>query len=196
MIDNRPLLLRIYFGLSTLRWKLRRVDIDLNEPWPRIHQRVRIKNPQRVALGPRAGIRPYAFLKATGSKGTIAIGARSGIGEHCIVNAVERVEIGNDVLIAPGCHVTDANHGIAPGTPIMRQERTAAPVSIGDDVWVGAGAKILSGVRVGHGAVIAAGAVVREDVPPMAIVGGVPARILRWREGADQLLPGPVSEER
>lgn len=191
VIDNSRRLLRLYFGLSTLYWKLRRVGIDLGQPWPRVHQRVRIKNPRRVSLGPRAGIRPYAFLKATGSRGTISIGARSGIGEHCVINAVERVEIGSDVLIAPGCHVTDANHGIALGTPIMRQERTAAPVSIGDDVWVGAGVKILSGVTVGDGAVIAAGAVVREDVPSMAIVGGVPARILRWRDETGQSSASP-----
>lgn len=186
MIDNRPRLLRLYFGFSALYWKLRRVEIDLGGPWPRIHQRVRIKNPQRVAIGPRAGIRPYAYLKATGSAGTISIGAGSGVGEYCVINAVERIEIGSDVLIAPGCHITDANHGIAPGVPIMRQERMTAPVSIGDDVWVGAGAKILSGVRVGSGAVIAAGAVVREDVPAMAIVGGVPARVLKWREQPQQ----------
>jgi acetyltransferase-like isoleucine patch superfamily enzyme len=185
VIDNSRRLLRLYFGLSTLYWKLRRVGIDLGQPWPRVHQRVRIKNPQRVSLGPRTGVRPYAFLKATGSRGRIVIGARSGVGEHCVINAVERVEIGSNVLIAPGCHITDANHGIAVGVPIMQQERTAAPVSIGDDVWVGAGAKILSGVTVGAGAVIAAGAVVREDVPPMAIVGGVPARRLGWREDSN-----------
>lgn len=182
MIDNRPRLLRVYFGLSALYWKLRRVGIDLGSPWPRIHQRVRIKNPRRVAIGSRAGIRPYAYLKATGSGGTISIGAGSGVGEYCVINAVERVEIGSDVLIAPGCHITDANHGIAPGVPIVKQERTAAPVSIGDGAWIGAGAKILSGVRVGPGAVIAAGAVVHEDVPAMAIAGGVPARVLKWRE--------------
>ncbi len=186
VLDNSHRLLRLYFGLSTLYWKLRRVGIDLGQPWPRVHQKVRIKNPRRVVLGPRAGIRPYAFLKATGSGGTIAIGARSGVGENCVINAVERVEIGADVLIAPGCHITDANHGIAPGEPIMRQERTAAPVTIGDDVWIGAGVKVLSGVTIGTGAVVAAGAVVREDVPPMAIVGGVPARVLGWREGAEQ----------
>jgi acetyltransferase-like isoleucine patch superfamily enzyme len=184
VIDNSRRLLRLYFGLSTLYWKLRRAGIDLGQPWPRVHQKVRIKNPRRVALGPRAGIRPYAFLKATGARGTIIVGARSGVGEYCVINAVERVEIGEDVLIAPGCHITDANHGIAPGVPIMRQERMAAPVTIGDDVWIGAGVKVLSGVTIGDGAVVAAGAVVREDVPPMAIAGGVPARVLRMREGA------------
>jgi acetyltransferase-like isoleucine patch superfamily enzyme len=64
-------------------------------------------------------------------------------------------------------------------------------VSIGNDVWIGANATVLSGVSVGHGAVIAAGAVVVDDVPPYAIVGGVPARVIKFRfapEVIDRLL--------
>lgn len=63
----------------------------------------------------------------------------------------------------------------------FRDERRAKRVGIGHDVWIGHGAIILPGVRIGHGAVIAAGAVVTKDVPPHAIVAGVPARFLKWR---------------
>jgi acetyltransferase-like isoleucine patch superfamily enzyme len=181
MIDNNRTLLRIYFGFSALHWRLRGVDIDFAQAWPTIHQRVRMKNPRRISLGPRASVLPYAYLKATGSAGRISIGAHSGVSENCIVNAVESVQIGDGVLIAPGCHITDANHGIAPGMPIRKQERSISPVRIGNDVWIGAGAKILSGVHVGDGAVVAAGAVVHRDVPAGAIVGGVPAHFIRWR---------------
>ena len=59
------------------------------------------------------------------------------------------------------------------------------PVRIGNDVWVGAKATILSGVTIGDGAVVAAGAVVVDDVPPYAIVGGVPARVLKFRFSPD-----------
>jgi phosphonate metabolism protein (transferase hexapeptide repeat family) len=63
----------------------------------------------------------------------------------------------------------------------FREQRIAEAVSVGHDVWIGHGAIVLPGVRIGHGAVIAAGAVVTKDVPPHAVVAGVPARLLKWR---------------
>src|SRR5919108_645446 len=70
------------------------------------------------------------------------------------------------------------------GTPILKQPRSARPITVGDDVLIGAGVTILEGVTIGSGAVIAAGAVVANDVPAMAIAGGVPAKLIRMRAAA------------
>jgi acetyltransferase-like isoleucine patch superfamily enzyme len=180
IIDNSRLALRGYFVLSALYWRTRGVNISLSSELPKIHQRVRVNGPRQMTLGARATLLPYVYLVSTG--GPITIGENSSIGEYTYINAARGVSIGRDVLIAPSCHITDANHGIAPDRPIREQGRVVAAVHIGDDVWVGAGAKVLSGVRIGDGAVVASGAVVTEDVLPAAIVGGVPAKFIRWRE--------------
>ena len=91
------------------------------------------------------------------------------------------VTIGNSVLIAPGTVITTVNHALSPK---KRRENicTAKPVTIGSNVWIGANCTILPGVTIGDDAVIAAGAVVNRDVPPRAVVGGVPARVLKMVE--------------
>ena len=63
----------------------------------------------------------------------------------------------------------------------LRDEKFSKPCTIGNDVWIGCNATILRGVKVGDGAVIGANSLVNRDVPPYAIVGGVPARIIRYR---------------
>lgn len=88
------------------------------------------------------------------------------------------VTFGDSVLIAPGTVITTVNHALSP-----KKRRanicTALPITVGNNVWIGANCTILPGVTIGDDAVIAAGAVVRCDVPPRAVVGGVPARILK-----------------
>jgi acetyltransferase-like isoleucine patch superfamily enzyme len=179
IIDNSRWMLRSYWVLSAVYWRARGVKIDLRSRLPKIHQRVRMREPKRVTMGARAMIFPYAYLKCAG--GSIEIGENSSIGDYSYINSARRVCVGRNVLIAPSCHITDANHGLSADRPIRVQPRVASPVHIADDVWLGAGAKVLSGVELGEGAIVAAGAVVTEDVPPGAIVGGVPARFIRWR---------------
>ena len=88
-----------------------------------------------------------------------------------------RIDIGDDVLIAPNGSLLSSGH---PVEPLDRTRRvTAAPIVIGRNVWIGSGAIVLQGVTVGDDSVIAAGAVVSEDVPPATVVGGVPARVIR-----------------
>ena len=91
------------------------------------------------------------------------------------------VTFGDSVLIAPGTVITTVNHAL---DPEKRRASicTARPIVNGSNVWIGANCTILPGVTVGDDAVIAAGAVVRSDVPPRAVVGGVPARVLKTVE--------------
>ena len=91
------------------------------------------------------------------------------------------ITIGHQVNVGPFAAIIGANHGTAPGAPMQSQPQISKPVTIGDDVWIGAGAIILPGVTIGSGAVVAAGAVVSHDVPSGAVVGGVPAKVVAER---------------
>lgn len=104
------------------------------------------------------------------------------VNRHTMFDAHEHLEVGRNCMIGPFCYLTDGNHGTAAGQPVQAQPLQARPVIIEDDVWLGAGVIILSGVRVGRGAVIGAGAVVTKDVPMNTVVAGVPARSIRMRE--------------
>lgn len=93
------------------------------------------------------------------------------------------VSIGDYVLIGGNLLITgDDHHFDQVGTPIIFSGRPEArPVMIGDDVWIGARVTIMRGVTIGSGAIIATGSVVTKDVAPYSIVGGVPARFIKWR---------------
>lgn len=111
----------------------------------------------------------------------VRIGAYTQIPADCWI--CPRVTIGKYVLFAPEVAILGGDHrtDIA-GLPIMFSGRPETPATfIGDDVWIGYRALIMAGVSIGNGAIIAAGAVVTQDVAPYAVVGGVPARELRRR---------------
>lgn len=121
---------------------------------------------------------PHAFIR---------IGANSLIGELNVLRGQGGITIGNRVYTAPLVQMLAVNHVYSdPTRPIIDQGITAEGITVEDDVWIGAGAIITDGVRIGTGAVVAAGAVVTKDVPPYTVVGGVPARVLRKIEGAEQ----------
>jgi maltose O-acetyltransferase len=104
-----------------------------------------------------------------------SIGADSGIGRYGQLNAVGGIDIGTDVMIGPFVMITTANHGLRTGTPLRRQPLQIAPVTIGDNVWIGGHVSILPGVTINSGAIVGAGAVVTRNVAPDTIVAGVPA---------------------
>ncbi len=111
----------------------------------------------------------------------IWVGRNCFIGEHCVIRGQGGVHIGDSVLLAPKVQMLAVNHLFDdPSRPIIQQGITAQGIVVEDGAWIGAGAILLDGVRVGTGAVVGAGAVVTQDVPPRAMVVGVPARVARW----------------
>ena len=106
----------------------------------------------------------------------ITVGKNVFINSGCCFQDQGGVEIGDNVLIGQQVVIATLNHEL---NPAKRANMLPAPVKIGNGVWIGAHATILAGVTIGEGAVIAAGAVVTKDVPAFAVVGGVPARIIK-----------------
>lgn len=135
-----------------------------------------------VAIAERSCLHRGVILE-TSDGGNIAIGSNSHIQPGCQLSAARgSIYIGSEVQIAPACGFYPYSHGMALGRPMREQPVTSkGDITLGNDVWVGYGAILLEGAKVGEGAVVAAGAVVRDEVPPYAIVAGVPSRIVGYR---------------
>lgn len=111
----------------------------------------------------------------------IEIGDNSGLGVNCNVRGP--LKIGNNVMMGPDVIIMTNNHNFTrTDIPMLAQGHNVKEVIIGDDVWIGTRVIILSGVEIGNGAIIGAGSVVTKNVEPYAIVGGVPAKLIKFRK--------------
>lgn len=172
-----------------------------------ISSNVVIRNPHHIRLGARAFIDSFVLLEGISDHpdGGVTIGDGTYIHLHCVISAAYHgfVQIGRDCSIGAGSQIYGAG-GVTIGdgvmiagqtmiiasthatsdleTPMYRQLNTAKGVNIASDVWLGANVLILDGVTIGQGAVVGAGSVVLRDVEPAAVVAGVPARVIRYRE--------------
>ncbi len=136
---------------------------------------------RHVTIGRLAMIRPSGYYGREAGVG-LKIGDHSNIGAGCYIGCSGGIEIGDNVLMAPGVNLFAENHNYGQvDRPIKEQGVTREPIIVEDDCWLASGSTVLAGVRIGKGAIIAAGAVVTKDVPPYAIAGGVPAKVLGWR---------------
>lgn len=128
-----------------------------------------------------AMIRPTGYWGGKLGRG-MTIGDRSSIGAYSYIGCSGMVSIGCDVMLGPGVSIIAENHRYERCDLSMNlQGVDNIGITIEDDVWIGARSVILDGVRIGKGSIVAAGAVVTKDVPPYAIVGGVPAKIISRR---------------
>jgi len=152
---------------------------------------------RRSAVGMDLATRSWFIARSTRSSGAdlcvfpgailhypsnIVFGSRVFLNRGAMITAPTTVSVGNDTLLGPGVIINSGNHGIAdPDATIRSQGHETRPISIGDDVWLGARSCVLAGVTIGNGAVVGAGAVVTRDVAPHAVVGGIPARSITTR---------------
>lgn len=134
-----------------------------------------------IKIGHHCHINDFAVLATYGGK--ILIGDHSTVNFHSVLYGQGGLTIGNGVRIGPHVVIIPSNHVFEdPDVLIYQQGSKSKGIEINDDVWIGAGVKILDGVTIGQGAVVAAGAVVNTDVPPYAVVGGVPAKVIKYRK--------------
>ena len=143
-----------------------------------IHRSARMDTPpyRLFSLGNYSVIESFACIN--NAVGDVIIGDHTRIGLHNTI--IGPVDIGNHVNLAQGITVTALNHNFSDTNKrIDEQGVSTNPVTIEDDVWIGANAVILPGVKIGEHCVVAAGAVVTKDVPPHSLVAGVPAKVIK-----------------
>ena len=121
-------------------------------------------------------------------EGVVSIGAKSVLGQECTLSCYERISIGRECMLADRAMLIDFDHSFSDvERPTRLQGIVKRDVRVGNNVWIGHGASILHGVTIGDNAVVGTGAVVTCDVAANAVVGGVPARLIRMRETPDTL---------
>ena len=135
-----------------------------------------------LVIGAGSSIAAEVFMH-----GPITLGRNVSVNARASLDGgVKGIVVGDDTRIATGTAVYAFDHGLAPDRPVREQPVTSAGIRIGSDVWIGANAGITDGVTVGDHAVIAMGAVVTKDVPPWAVMAGVPARVIGDRRESRQ----------
>jgi acetyltransferase-like isoleucine patch superfamily enzyme len=155
----------------------------------------------QVARGARIEFGRFVWLgdgtKVRCHEGRVEIGAKTVMGQECTISAYQRVRIGEQCVIADRAMFIDFDHGVVEvERPIRSQGIYKRDVEVGSNVWIGYGACILRGVRVGDNSIVGTNSVVTRDVPANAVVAGIPARIIRMREAPTELRwPDPVEPD-
>jgi acetyltransferase-like isoleucine patch superfamily enzyme len=177
---------KVFFRLNTLWFFLKYLPFVRISKGAIVEDHVRVtpfwfeQKPLKVILEKNAHIYSHVLLQGSG---VLHFGENSFIGSFSTIGCNEKVWIGDNVMMAQSVSIRDTDHNFSDSdVPMNRQGVSISPVVIGNNVWLGHGAVILKGVTIGDGAIIAAGAVVTSDIPSNAIAGGVPARVIRYRD--------------
>lgn len=140
-----------------------------------------------ITFGNNVSIGRDTIIECTGVISEIGegliIGNNVGFSPRCFLGVRGTVKIGNNTIFGPYVSIHAENHITSNSSYLIRKQGTTRlGIEIGEDCWIGAKAIILDGVRIGDGAVVAAGAVVTKDVPPFSLVAGVPAKVIKNRK--------------
>ncbi len=148
----------------------------------------------QLEIGRRATLRigRWAWIghgcKIRVHEGEVSIGAKTVLGQECTISAYQHVSIGRECIIADRVMMIDFDHGaVEVERPIREQGIYKRDVRIGHNVWIGYGACVLRGVSVGDNCIIGTSSVVTKDVADNAVVGGVPARVIRMRQAPQRM---------
>jgi acetyltransferase-like isoleucine patch superfamily enzyme len=143
---------------------------------------VLVFHPENIEIQDEVYVGHYTILKGY-YKNRMLIGKGTWIGQQCFLHSAGGIEIGCDVGIGPGVKILTSSHALENiQDPILHNPIVFAPVTLRDNCDIGVGAIILPGVTVGIGAQVGAGAVVTQSVDDYAVVAGVPAKLLYYRE--------------
>ena len=140
------------------------------------------RNPWDIVIGDMVALDDGVVLLTTGlrkARPRLVIGGGSYVNRFTMFDAAEKIEIGRQCLIGPFGYITDHDHGFDEEAPISSQSLVSRPVTVGNNVWIGAHAIILKGVTIGDNAIIGAGAVVTKSVEAGERVIGIPARSMK-----------------
>ncbi len=160
-----------------------RRQLERHSPGATIRRTVELRSPERLVLGRGVFVDSGVVLHCGGMEwshadGGISLGANTYIGPNSVLFGAGGIEIGEAVMISPGVVITSHQHTVRRADVDIRDQPTEfVKVVIERNVWIGANATILPGLRLGEGCVVGAGAVVTHDVPRRSIVAGVPARV-------------------
>ena len=184
-------MLNFKYGRLIVRWA-----------WLKLRWRGRLQTDGLCFVGPgvKFEIGPHAVVRlgrwswiGHGSKiraheGEVSIGAKTVMGQECTISAFQHVSIGRECIVADRVMLIDFDHGVVEQErPVRLQGIYKRDVDVGHNCWIGYGACILRGSTIGDNAIIGTSTVVTKDVPANAVVGGVPARVLRMRDEPDTL---------
>ena len=133
------------------------------------------------------------LFKGVHLRGNVTLEDNALVNEFCTISSSHpgQITIGEYTILAPYVYIRNSNHGFEDLTvPIRYQDNTVEDIHIGKDCWLGKGAVVLAGVTIGNGVVVGAGSVVTGNIPDYAIVAGVPAKIIRYRNEPHQPCSG------